>query len=110
MTDVDGFVRDYSGEGRGDFGVSEIEPGSLELRQHLIDGLFGAFELRLRLFDADLEIARVETEQQVAFFNGPVVLNIDVGDGAGNARRNQRDSTVHVGVVGGDVVTVVAEI
>src|ERR1019366_3863491 len=40
--------------------------------------------------------------------NRPVVLDINVGDGAGNPRGNQRDSAVDVGVVGADVAFDVA--
>src|SRR5208282_4287476 len=63
----------------------------------------GALELSLCLLDTDVEVARIQRQQQLAFLNRPVVLDIDVGHGAGDTRGNQRDGAVDVGVVGADV-------
>src|SRR5262249_49619117 len=62
-----------------------------------------AFELSFRLGDADLEIARVELEQELALFDGPVVLHINVDHGPQDARRNQRHGPIDISIIGGNV-------
>ncbi len=74
----------------------------------LIDGLPGALELSLRLLDLDLEVARIERQQQLSFLNRPIVLDVNAGDGPSEARGHQRDGAVNVGVVGADVTLDVA--
>ena len=83
-------------------------PRRLHPRVKFVDRLPRALELGLRLIDLDGEVARIQRQQQLAFLNRPVVLDINVGDGAGDARGNQRDGTVDVGVVGADVAFDVA--
>src|ERR1019366_7824766 len=89
-------------------GKRPTRSGRIHQRVELIDGLPGALELRLGLLDTDVQVAWIQRQQQLAFLNRPVVLDINVGDGAGNPRGNQCDSAVDVGVVGADVAFDVA--
>src|SRR5208282_5630092 len=104
------------------FGALKIDSRLLQLRSHqrnarlrsvdpgvkLVDRLARALEHRLGLVDLDVVVARIERQQQLPFLNGPVVLDVNVGDGAGYARGNQRYGAVNVRVVGGDVAFEIA--
>ena len=85
--------------------ISQRQSGlrGIDLGKHLIDGLLGARELRLGLTDADLEIAGIEGHQQIAALYRPVVLDIDRRHGSGDPSRDQRDGSIDIGVIGGDV-------
>ncbi len=93
-----------------DTGLAELRLGErearacgLDLRVKLVDRLARALELGFGGVDLDLVVARVELEQRVAGLDPPVVLDEELDHGAGDARGDEPDGTVDVGVVGGDV-------
>ena len=68
------------------------------LRGHLAAGLR---DLSAGLIDGDLEVARIEIHQRIARFHDLVVIDIDVRDGAVDARADGAQVSFHLGVVGG---------
>jgi hypothetical protein len=102
-----------------DFGLIELARGQADARLgrgharvHFVHRLMSAGKLRARLIDTDLVVARVESKQQFAFGNRPVIFDVQIGHGSGDARGNQRDSAIDVGVIGRDMafeITVIVE-
>src|ERR1700735_779423 len=88
-----------------DLGLRQLRAGQtgsglsrVELSVELVNCLARAFNLRLRLIDPDLVIARVKGQKHVAAFNPPVFLAEEVSNRAGNPRGDQRYGTVNVSV------------
>jgi hypothetical protein len=61
---------------------------------------FGVRELRARLVDRHLVIARIELDEDVPGFDELVVVDGDARDGAADARRDLRDARIQLRIVG----------
>ena len=68
------------------------------MRRHLAAGLR---YLGAGLIDGDLEIPRIEIHQRIAGFHDLVVIDVNLGDGAVDARTDGVQVSVHLGVVSG---------
>ena len=82
----------------GDRGV-EIGDAQLVVLLRRFHALLGLGEVRLRVFDRDLVVARIEIDQRLAGFYVIGVLDVDADDGVVYARADRIEMAIDLGIV-----------